>query len=152
MAIDSTVITGLTSVPRVKPRAQDSGNADSTFVFQTPTTYAAQAINEIFRMGIIPAGSRILPFGRLECGAGAASSTLNIGLRTLAAGTVVSATQIASGVNLTTAGVKALDNGAAFSGAGYICPEDMEVYGTFTGATNTANQQITVYLPVSNIR
>lgn len=148
MAIQSTQFAGLVSAPRVKIRPQDAGNSEKVFVFQTPTTYAAQAINEIFDMGVIPAGTRILPTGSLECAAGAASSTLNIGLRSLATGTVVSATQIASAVNIAAAGQKAINNGAGFAGSGYVTPEDMVVYGTFTGATNSANQQITVYLPV----
>ena len=148
MAIDSTQFTGVNAAPPVKVSPQDGGNEQKTFVWQAPATYAAQAINEIFRMGVIPAGSRILPSSNLECAAGAASSTLNIGLRRASDLTVISATQIASGVNLTAAGVKPLNNGAGFAGSGYVCPVDMEVYGTFTGATNTANQAITVYLDV----
>lgn len=148
MAIQSTQYAGLVSTPRVKPRPQDSGNHEATFVGTTPTTYTAQAVNEIFDFFIIPSGSRILPTAILECAAGAASSTLNIGIRSLATGTVVSATQIASALALTTAARLNANNGAAFAGSGYICPEDMVVFGTFTGATNTANQQITLYLPI----
>lgn len=148
MAIQSTQYAGAQSFPRVKIRPSDAGAAEKTFVGSTPATYAAQAVNEIFDLFVIPAGSRILPFGRVECATGAASSTLSIGLRSLATGTVVSATQIASAVNLTTAGVKDANNGAGFAGAGYIATEDLVCYGTFTGATNTANQAITVYQPV----
>lgn len=148
MAIDSTQFSGPRSAPPVKVAPTDNGSDVKVFVFQTPATYAAQAVNEIFRMGVIPAGSRILPTGALECAAGAASSTLSIGLRRASDLSVISATQIASAVNLTAAGVKDINNGAGFAGTGYVAPVDMEVYGTFTGATNTANQQITVYLPV----
>ncbi len=147
MAIQSTQYAGLVSTPRVRPRPQDSGNGDRVFVGSTPATYAAQAVNEIFDLFVIPAGTRVIPFTRVECAAGAASSTLSIGLRSLATGTVISATSIASGVNLTAAGVKEANNGAAFAGGGFIATEDLVVYGTFTGATNTANQQITVYMP-----
>lgn len=147
MAIQSTQYAGIVGVPRVKVRATDGGNSEKTLFATTPTTYAAQAINELFDLGVIPAGSRILPFGKLECAAGAASSTLSIGLRSAATGTVISATQIASAVNLTAAGVKDINNGAAFAGAGYVTTEDVIVYGTFTGATNTANQAISLYLP-----
>lgn len=148
MAIQSTQFAGSQSFPRVKIRPSDSGIAEKTFVGSAPATYAAQAVNEIFDLFIIPAGSRVLPFGRVECAAGAASSTLSIGVRSLATGVVVSATQIASAVNLNAAGLKDANNGAGFAGAGYIAPEDLVCYGTFTGATNTANQAITVYLPV----
>jgi hypothetical protein len=146
MAIQSTQYAGLVSTPRVKSRPQDAGNDVVVFVGQTPTTYAAQAINELFDLFIVPAGMRILPTGKLECAAGAASSTMSLGVRSLATGTVVSATQIASAVNLTAAGVKDLNNGAGFAGTGYITTEESVVYGTFTGATNTANQAITVYV------
>jgi hypothetical protein len=147
MAIQSTQYAGVVGVPRVKVAPTDNGNSDKVLFATTPATYAAQAVNEIFDIGFIPAGSRILPTGALECAAGAASSTLSIGLRRASTGAVISATQIASAVNLTAAGVKALNNGAGFAGAGYVTPEDVIVYGTFTGATNTANQAISVYLP-----
>lgn len=148
MAIQSTQYAGLVSAPRVKARPQDAGNDVSVFVGQTPTTYAAQAVSELFDLFVVPAGSRILPTGKLECAAGAASSTMSLGIRSQATGTVVSATQIASAVNLTAAGVKDINNGAGFAGTGYITTEDVIVYGTFTGATNTANQAITVYVEV----
>ncbi|MEL4181233.1 hypothetical protein [Roseateles sp. PN1] len=146
MAIQSTQYAGVVGVPRVKVRPADNGNSEKTIFATTPTTYAAQAVNEIFDLGFIPAGSRIMPFSKVECAAGAASSTLSIGLRSAATGTVISATQIASGVNLTAAGVKDANNGAGFAGTGYVTTEDVIAYGTFTGATNTANQAISVYL------
>lgn len=148
MAIQSTQFAGATSTPRVKVRPQDNGQAQKVLVGTTPATYAAQAVNEIFDLFVVPAGSRLVPAALVECAAGATSSTLSIGLRSLATGTVVSATSIASAVNLNAAGVKDANNGAAFAGGGYITPEDMVCYGTFTGATNTANQAITVYLPI----
>lgn len=148
MAIQSTQFAGMQAVPRVKIRPQDGGASEKVLVATTPAAYAAQAVNEIFDLFFIPAGSRVLPFGRVECAAGAASSTLNIGLRSAATGTVVSATSIASGVNIAAAGIKDANNGAAFAGGGYIAPEDLIAYGTFTGATNSANQAITVYQPI----
>jgi hypothetical protein len=147
MAIQSTQYAGVVGVPRVKVSPTDNGNAEKVMFATTPATYAAQAVNEIFDLGFIPAGSRLLPTGQLECATGAASSTMNIGLRNAATGVVISATQIASAVNINAAGVKALNNGAAFAGAGYVTPVDVIVYGTFTGATNTANQAISVYVP-----
>lgn len=147
-AIQSTQYAGLVSALRVKIRSQDGGTSEKTMVGSTPAAYAAQAVNELFDLFIIPAGSRILPFGQVECAAGAASSTLSIGLRTRAAGTVISATAIASAVNLTAAGVKLANNGSIFAGGGYIATEDLIAYATFTGAINTANQAITVYQPL----
>jgi hypothetical protein len=146
-AIQSIQYAGIVGVPRVKVRAQDNGQAEKTVVGSAPAVYVAQAVNEIFDLAIIPAGSRLLPFGRVECAAGAASSTLSIGLRSVATGVVVAAGGIATGVNLTAAGVKDANNGTLFAGNGYIATEDLVLYGTFTGATNTANQAITVYQP-----
>lgn len=148
MAIQSTQFAGMQAVPRVKIRPQDGGLAEKVLVATTPATYAAQAVNEIFDLFFIPAGSRIPPFCRVECAAGAASSTLSIGLRSAATGVVVNAGAIATGVNLTAAGIKDANNGTVYAGGGYVAPEDLVAYGTFTGATNTANQAITVYLPV----
>lgn len=130
-------------------RPQDSGANLKVYVAQAPAAYAAQGIGETFDLFEVPKGARILPWGSVECAAGAASSTLNIGLRKASDGTVVSATQIASAVNLTAAGIKAINNGAGFAGDGYIASEDMVAYATFTGATSAANQKITVYLPVT---
>jgi len=148
MAIQSTQFAGMQAVPRAKIRPQDGGAAKKVLVASTPATYAAQAVNEIFDLFVVPAGSRILPEGYVECAAGASSSTLSIGLRSQATGTVLSATSIASAVNLNAAGIKDATNGAAFAGAGFVTTEDMIAYGTFTGATNTANQAITVYLAI----
>lgn len=147
MAIQSIQYAGIVGVPRVKVRPADNGNSDKVLYANTPATYAAQAVNEVFDLGFIPAGSRLIPTAKVECAAGAGSSTLSIGLRSAATGTVVSATQIASAVNINAAGVKDANNGAAFAGGGYVTTEDVIAYATFTGATNTANQAISIYLP-----
>lgn len=146
-AIQSTQYAGLVAVPRVKVRAQDNGQSEKTVVGTAPAVYASQAINEIFDLCVIPQGSRILPFGRVECAAGAASSTLSLGLKSVATGAVINASGIATGVNLTAAGVKDANNGALFAGGGYVTTEDVVLYGTFTGAASQANQAITVYQP-----
>lgn len=152
MAIQSTQYAGLTTTPRVKPSPVDAGNNVKLFRATTPTTYAAQAVNELWDMFIIPAGSLILPFGVLENAANAASTTLTIGLRTLAAGTVISATQLLASTSLASAARTSINSGAAFTaGTGYVCTEDMIVYGTFGGATTNANVQMSVYLPVVTI-
>jgi hypothetical protein len=149
MAIQSTQYAGLVATPRVKPNPQDSGNSIAMFRATTPTTYAAQAVNELFDLFILPKSTLILPFGVLENATNAASVTLAIGLRSLATGTVVSATQLLAATAITTAARTTINSGAAFTaGVGYICTEDMIVYATFAGATSTANAQISVYLPV----
>ena len=151
MAIQSTQYAGLVSTPRVRPRPVDSGNHPAMFTATTPTVYASQAIAELFDLCILPSGTRLFPGSMLECAAGAAASTMNVGIRSLATGAVISATQIATGANLTAAGMKPLNTGLAFAGLGYICLEDVIVYATFTGAASTANQAITIYLDVALI-
>lgn len=152
MAIQSTQYAGLTAVPRVKPSPVDAGNNVKAFIANTPATYAAQAVGELWDMFVIPAGSRILPFGTLENAANAASTTLSIGLRSLATGTVVSATQLLAATSIASAARTSINSGAAFTaGTGYVCPEDMIVYGTFGGATTNANVQMSVYLQVVTI-
>ena len=151
MAIQSTQYAGLVSVPRVKPRPQDCGNEVKMFVANTPTTYVAQAAAETFDLFVIPAGCRVLPFGVLENAANTASLTLSIGMRSLATGAVLSATQLLAATAITTAARATINSGAAFTpGTGFITTEDMIVYATFAGATSTANAPITVYLPVVN--
>lgn len=147
MAIISRQYTGAQATPRVKISSRDQGNDVSNFYAESPAVYAAQAVNETFDFGVIPKGSRILANGYIQCAAGAASSTLNVGLRSLATGTVIDADGIAKVVNLTTAGTKDANNGDLFlTGNGYVTTEDVIVYGTFAGATNTANQVISVNL------
>jgi hypothetical protein len=149
MAIQSTQFAGLSAFPPVKIRGIDAGEKDRTLVASTPAAYAAQAVNETFDLFIIPKGARVLPFGRVECAAGASSSTLSIGLRNRATGVVISATSLATGININAAGVKDANNGAAFAGGGFVAADELVAYATFTGATNTANQPITVYQPIA---
>lgn len=152
MAIQSTQYAGLTSVPRVKPSPVDSGNSIKLFRGTTPPAYPAQTVGEVFDLFIIPAGSLVLPFGVLENAANAASATLSIGARSLATGTVVSATQFLAATAITSAARTSINSGAGLvAGTGYIAPEDLIVYATFGGATSTTNAQISVYLPVVTI-
>lgn len=147
MAITSTQYTGQTATPRRKSNPRDQGNNFKIFYAESPDTYTAQAIAERFDFGVIPKGSRIVPTGVVQCAAGAASSTLDIGIRSLATGTVIDIDGLAKVVNLTTAGVKPVNTGDLFlTGNGYVTTEDVIVYGTFQGATNTANQKISLTL------
>ncbi|HWU35461.1 MAG TPA: hypothetical protein VN023_09535 [Methylovorus sp.] len=147
MSITSVQQAGAVAVPRVKTSPNDIGNAVKSFFAQTPAAYAAQAVGQTVDFGVIPAGSRILPTGKLSAAAGAASSTLDIGLKNASDGTVIDADGLAVGVNLTAAGVKDVNGGALVgAGVGYVTPVDVIVYGTFAGATNTANQQFCLNL------
>lgn len=147
MSIQSVQYAGAVATPRVKAALQDIGNNIKSFFVNTPATYAAQAIGQVFDFGVIPAGSRILPKAELSCAAGAASSTIDIGIKKASDGTVILANGLAVGIALTTAGIKDANNGTLLAlGTGYITTEDVIIYGTFQGAANTANQQIAVTL------
>lgn len=120
-----------------------------TIVCRTPTTYAAQAVNEIWSTGmIVKDGSRLKGL-RISFGTGAASSTLDVGLRNAATLVAVDATALAAAHAITTAAVNDVVSGTKLTlGTDYIVPADCEIYATFKGATNTANQQIVLYVDV----
>lgn len=113
-----------------------------------PATYASPAISDTIFIGRIPVNSRILLGGFVSCAAGTASSTLNIGLRSTKTGAVISATAIASGVDVAAAGQKAANNGANIAnGAEYVTTEEVDVYATVAGAAVLANQALKFEIP-----
>jgi hypothetical protein len=108
-----------------------------------PAVYASAAINDTIFVGRIPAGSRILADSAVSCGTGTASSTLDIGLRSTKTGTVLSATGIATGVDIATSGVKFANSGAyVTAGAEFVTTEETDVYATVKGAALAANQAL----------
>lgn len=113
-----------------------------------PATYASPQIADTIFIGRIPVNSRILLGGFVSCAAGTASSTLSIGLRSTKTGTVVSATAIASGVDVAAAGQKAANNGANIAnGVEYVTTEEVDVYATVAGAAVAANQALKFEIP-----
>lgn len=126
-------------------------NADAgrlrTVVVQTPATFAQLAINDTLAGGVfIPKGSRVVN-ARVSNGTGTASSTINVGLRKRADGTVLSATAISSAIAITTANTTptAAGNGAYIAGGvDQVISDDAEVYLTATGAVLAANQLLRV--------
>lgn len=108
-----------------------------------PATYAQGAIADTLFLGRIPAGSRLTLDSWVSCAAGTASCTLNIGIRSTRTGTVISATGIASAIDVAAAGQKAANNGALIaSGAEYVTTEEVDVYATIAGAVLAANQAL----------
>lgn len=112
-------------------------------------TYAAAgAIGDTIDFCIVPTGARITLFGLISCSAGTASATLDLGLKTLAAGTVVAAAGVASAANIAAAGQKTANNGTLItSGAEYITTEPCILYGTVAGANPPSGQTIIVDIP-----
>jgi hypothetical protein len=103
------------------------------------------AINDTIYLGDLPKGARICKDWLVNCAAGTASSTLDIGLRVKATGSVIDADGIAASVNTAAAGYKDANTGALIAaGAEYVTTAEVEVYGTVTGAVFAASQAMTV--------
>lgn len=142
--ITSRGVAKLAAVPGTgKMTPGDFGGRVRSVIIETPATHAA-ALNDTIGSGVsIPAGARFLGLGAVQViGAGAASSTLSIGLRNPDTKVAIDAGAIATGVALTTAGRIPAVNGTYVNANGTVSAASAEVYATFTGANPTANQQI----------
>lgn len=120
-----------------------SFNKDRTLFIDTPAAWSA-ANGDTFGTGIvIPAGTRFRGAQRLSTAAGAASSTLSLGIRDAITKVAIDPTAIVNAASIATAQEQALATGTKLiNGQFYVCPVDVEVYGTFGGATPQANQAI----------
>jgi hypothetical protein len=146
MAVDSVKKVENAAGRKVAPSYE--GNLRS-YVATTPAAYAAQAVNEIWSTGIVLKDGSRLKGMRISFGTGAASSTLDVGLRDARTLVAVDSTALAALHAITTAAVNDVVSGTKITlGSDYILPQDCEVYATFKGATNTANQRITIYVDV----
>jgi|GEM_PF-1085119 len=150
--IDARQVPNIESSPRVRNPASDYGKL--MVACATTPAAAAWAQNDTFSTGIIiPKGSRILRSGRLSHGVFGAATTLDVGIRSAADGTVIDVDGIADGLDIAAAGVKELDGGSLFaSGVSYVTTQDVEVYATFLTANPTDNAQLELeihFLPPS---
>lgn len=138
-------------IARTKLMPHESHGRVRSLNAKMPAAFAQMAINDTIFIGRIPAGSRLLGDGIVSCGAGTATGTIDIGLRETATGTVLSATGIATGVDVATAGVKAATNGAYItSGAEYVTLVECDVYATVKVAVLAANQALKFEIPYVN--
>ncbi|HEY0878989.1 MAG TPA: hypothetical protein VGE10_11120 [Zeimonas sp.] len=117
-----------------------------TAYFRTPTTHAI-ANGDTMGSGLtLPAGARIVRV-RESHGAGAASSTVDVGVRNPTTKVAIVADAIVKALALTSAGVSDPVTGTKIlGGADYVLPSDAELYATFGGATPTANQQVAFWV------
>lgn len=129
----------------IRSRVCDTAGSPTVMTIMTPATWSG-AQNDTMGSGVtIPPNCRLLANSVVSCNAGSASSTLSIGLRSKKTGTVLSATAIASGVDIAASGVKNAFNGAYVdAGFDFVTTEESEVFLTFTGANPQANQKIRV--------
>jgi hypothetical protein len=121
-----------------------ANNRERVAIIDTAAAYSA-ANGDTFGTGIIiPKGARLLaPY--LSNAAGNASSTLSIGIRDAVTGVVVDATALINAASLAAASAGQINTGTKIvNGQYYVMPQDVELYGTFGGATPLANAAIRV--------
>lgn len=121
-----------------------ANNRERVAIIDTAATYTA-ANGDTFGTGIIiPKGARLLaPY--LSNAAGNASSTLSIGIRDAVTGVAVDATALINAASLASASAGQINTGTKIvNGQYYVMPQDVELYGTFGGATPLANAAIRV--------
>lgn len=123
-----------------------SMNRKRTAIVETPATYAAPANGDTFATGIVlPKGTRLISGVTLSNAANAASVTLAMGLRDATTKVAVDATAIMAATAITTAQTIQVNTGTKLTaGQFYVLPQDCEIYGTFGGATPSANVAIRV--------
>lgn len=144
--VKSTQMTNVAAGQKMLP-GEDGGRYRSLYARYVQGA-ATQAIADTIYLGDLPNGARISRTGVISLSTGTAACTLSIGLRTKSTGTVLSATAIASAVEATTAGQKAINNGAYIgSGEEYVTVSAVEVYATIAGAVVAVGQKIAVEIP-----
>lgn len=118
-------------------------------VITMPATYSAPAQNDTVGTAItLPKGTRLVLPVTVSSGAGTASSTLSVGIRSALTKTAIDATAIVNAVAIASAATAQVNTGTKLiSGQDYLLPEDCELYLTFGGAAGAANQQIRVEVP-----
>lgn len=130
---------------KVDPTAN---NRSRKAVITTAAAWIA-ANGDTFGTGIVlPKGTRLSGDVFASFSAGAASSTLSIGIRDAVTKVAVDATAIINALAITTAASAGVTTGTkVITGQDYVLPQDCELYGTFGGATPQANQVIRIEVP-----
>lgn len=130
-------------------KTDPTANNRSRFAVITTAAAWTAANGDTFGTGIVlTKGSRLICDVVASFGTGAASSTLSIGLRDANTKVAVDATAIINALAITTAATSQVNTGTKMiTGQDYVLPQDCEIYGTFGGATPTANQAIRIEVP-----
>lgn len=141
--VKSTQTTNIASGYKNLPSAD--GGRKRMFYARYVNGASTLATSDTIYLGDLPKGARICKDWLVNCAAGTASSTLDIGIRTKSTGTVIDADGIAASVNTAAAGYKDANTGALIAaGAEYVTTAEVEVYATVTGAVFAASQALTV--------
>lgn len=140
---ETNTTQGAKIVANTKLMPYESHGRSRFICSKMPATYAQLAIADTIFIGRVKAGTRFTANGKVSCAAGTASCTLSIGLRETATGTVISATALATGLDIAAAGVKNVDTGAyVAAGAEYVTLKECDIYATVAGAVLAANQAL----------
>lgn len=138
---NSTQRTSIASGYKVLPSA-DHGRK-RLFYARYVNGASTLAINDTIYLGDLPAGARLCKDWLISCGAGTASSTIDVGLRLKSTQAEVDLDGIASVINTAAAGIKDAVNGALIlNGAEYVTTAAVEVVATVKGAVFAASQAI----------
>lgn len=126
----------------IKNRAGDH-NRVRALVITTPDTWSASNGDTMASKQVLPPGARVIGV-QVGCAAGAASSTLSIGIRDAKDGANPDPDALCAAQAINAAGTFAVVSGATLTNGqdGLIPQVEQEVYFTFGGANPTANQDI----------
>lgn len=127
------------------------GGKKRTIIIQTPATHAL-ANGDTIASGVrLPVGTRFLADSFVSRAALGAGVTLGIGLRNFKTKEVLSATGIASAIDVSAAGNTAANNGAyVAAGVDYVTQVETELYLVIGGANPTASAQIRAEVSILN--
>jgi len=139
--VKSTQTTAIAAGYKVLPSAD--GGRKRCFYAEYVNGASTLAIADTIYLGDLPKGARILHDWVVNCSAGTASCTLDIGFRKKSDGTVIDVDGIAALIAVSSAGNIAAVNGSSITGGlSYVTTEVVEVYATVRAAVLAANQKL----------
>lgn len=139
--VKSTQTTAIAAGYKVLPSAH--GGRRRGFYAEYVNGASTLAIADTIYLGDLPKGARILHDWVVNCSAGTASCTLDIGFRKKSDGTVIDVDGIAALIAVSSAGNIAAVNGSSITGGlSYVTTEVVEVYATVRAAVLAANQKL----------
>ena len=139
--VKSTQTTAIAAGYKVLPSAD--GGRRRVFFAEYLNGASTLAIADTIYLGDLPKGARILHDWVVNCSAGTASCTLDIGFRKKSDGTVIDVDGIAALIAVSSAGNIAAVNGSSITGGlSYVTTEVVDVYATVRAAVLAANQKL----------
>ena len=139
--VKSTQTTAIAAGYKVLPSAD--GGRKRVFYAEYVNGASTLAIADTIYLGDLPKGARILHDWVVNCSAGTASCTLDIGFRKKSDGTVIDVDGIAALIAVSSAGNIAAVNGSSITGGlSYVTTEVVEVYATVRAAVLAASQKL----------